>query len=611
MKRSYSRLIVGILVLAFLLPMGSYSVQGSWDTDPHNLSDDSSWQMHPAIWGDLVVWEDYRDDPLGSWASPGNRNSNIYLHDLSSGDTVRLTHNDSSQVNPDIWENYVVWEDYRNGDPDIYLLDLDHPEEPLRITPDGAQKRPRIHGGRVVWEDYRDDHSYGDIYMYDIITGVETSISTEKTIQRAPSIYGDRIVWMDYRNFWDGAYPSMAADIFIYDIAQGIEWPLAEGERHQRDPSIYQDTVVWTERIDGSNSICMKTIGGDKIVVSSEPTSEEGPRIYGGRVVFFERYYEETVHLYDSIYLYDIERETKELVARVELGEGDPPAVVYARNPAIHRNRIIWEERHPSDHPRTNSQYDIYHLSLVNEPPEILWASMKSHTGEEGTHLNVILEEGVYVNISCGIRDKDGDIKRVYLYSEELDIDELIFERTSYFNYSVTLNITDKVEARITVIAEDHGGNTDTFDDLLLTVIPPEPVIIYVGVGTSTDDLGSVVELVLEEGNTLYFAAIIEGEVQSVRLIMEDYLTRDMSLENGTYVLSLPYDETMEVGNRTAYIEVVSEWDTVASDSMTIYFVEPEKTSSRGIGIFYIVLILIVVILAFTIVITFSRKRSV
>ncbi len=587
-------------------------------TENTNLSQNASWQMRPAVWGDLVVWEDYRDDPYGSYASPGNRNSNIYLFNMTSEEILRLTQDDSSQVNPDIWENYVVWEDYRNGNPDIYMLDLEDPAmEEFRVTDNqGSQKRPRIHGGNIVWEDYRyREDDFSDVYMYNIQTGVESRVSSERVPQIAPEIYENKIVWTDYRNFWYGAYDELAADIYMYDIDEEVEMAVVEGENNQNRPSIYRDTVVWTEQFDGSNNICMKILGEEKKVISAEASSEESPNIYGGRVVFFERYYEDSVHLHGSIYLYDIVEDTKHLLAQVDLEESYPPGVPYARNPVIHRNNIVWEERHPSEHPLLDKgQYDIYHTSVDNEAPEIIWSTLESHTGEIGIELNVSLVEGAHVTVSSEIFDKDGDLKRAYVSCEDLGIEELEMERENYTLFSVNITVEEKGAFQITVFAEDQAGNQATFYGLTLTVQSPLPEITFAGVGTSMEDLDNEVHFVLEEGNVLYFAAEVDKEVQSVRLVIEDYLPGGavMDHRDGTYVLSVPFQDTMSTGNKTAYIEVIDQDErTIRSSDLIIRAVEPddgEKPSTGVLGdslslILYLALVIFAVIFAFALII--------
>ena len=59
-----------------------------------------------------------------------------------------------------------------------------------------------IDGDYVIWEDYRNGNK--DIYGYNLSTGEEFQITTDPEIQSEPAIYGDYVVWIDWRNGnWD------------------------------------------------------------------------------------------------------------------------------------------------------------------------------------------------------------------------------------------------------------------------------------------------------------------------------------------------------------------------------------------------------------------------
>ncbi|MEM3074576.1 MAG: hypothetical protein QW727_01385 [Candidatus Pacearchaeota archaeon] len=70
------------------------------------------------------------------------------------------------------------------------------------------QSFPSIYENKIVWTDYRNRNL--DIYMYDISTKKETRITTNPSNQSFPSIYGNKIVWIDERNG--------KADIYMYEL---------------------------------------------------------------------------------------------------------------------------------------------------------------------------------------------------------------------------------------------------------------------------------------------------------------------------------------------------------------------------------------------------------
>ena len=78
----------------------------------------SSSQFNPWIYEDLVVWQDTR-----------NGNDDIYLYNITSGEERRITTDPSNQRNPRIWGDRIVWEDYRNGNPEIYMYTISTGEE--------------------------------------------------------------------------------------------------------------------------------------------------------------------------------------------------------------------------------------------------------------------------------------------------------------------------------------------------------------------------------------------------------------------------------------------------------------------------------------------------
>ncbi|MFO7991248.1 MAG: hypothetical protein R6U61_03010 [Thermoplasmata archaeon] len=626
-----------------------------------NITQDPKWQILSSIHGGNIVWEDYRNDFYGSWSSPGLRNSDIYLYNISREETIQLTSHESSQSKPDIWRNYVVWEDYRNGNADIYYLDLlDDTLTPHQVTDnDKKQISPKIHDGRIVWVDYRSG-SFGDIYMYDIFEEETYVLSDIRAPKSTPDIHGDKVVWTDYRNYWYyGIYDAFIADIFMYDLTvdsdndgtpnyKDVDTPdedpaeigVVEEKVHQHDPSIFENKIAWIEYQNKNNDIFMKTVGENKTEVSAESSVEEFPKIYGGRIVYNERNYDGEQHTHDTIWLYDIYDETKEKIAEVEQDPEENDGVL-ARYPCIFKDRIVWEERHPSSLENLTYQYDIYYAELGTEGPEVSDSYLSLSTGEEAVQANMTLLEGIYFEVYSTVKDIDGDLKRVYFESDEFELEGL--------DNSLNLVGTDRYKKRIeydvnmtagvynfTVHAEDSEGNTATGAKLTLELIENEPVIHSFQVGLSETNLTQEVTYYLEPGNDLYFvgnASDEDGDISETLLLINGDNISEIQLDmakvtnkSNTYQYHMEYDEGMQPGNYTAVFSVTDSRENLVNSSEVIIRAQyrPEddngddnETDDNGTlddnflsnPLFYILLIaLIIVIIAIFIVLKTGKN---
>lgn len=68
----------------------------------------------------------------------------------------QITTNESYQGNPAIYNDWIVWQDKRNGNQDIYMYDLSTKKKKTQITTSESDKEyPAIYGDRIVLVDYR------------------------------------------------------------------------------------------------------------------------------------------------------------------------------------------------------------------------------------------------------------------------------------------------------------------------------------------------------------------------------------------------------------------------------------------------------------------------
>ena len=133
-----------------------------------------------------------------------------YLSGDLEGQTLSMSMDYVPNVS-DVYENYIVWNDNRNGNQDVFLYDLGPDGEPG--TPDdGGEKqltrsknsdsRGRIHGDNIVWYNYR---AIGrgwkrieNIFLYNLISG-DTHQITKSGDASGCNIYGDHIIYDDGR----------------------------------------------------------------------------------------------------------------------------------------------------------------------------------------------------------------------------------------------------------------------------------------------------------------------------------------------------------------------------------------------------------------------------
>ena len=85
---------------------------------PAAITSDAAYQSSPRVSGDLVVWEDFRNDP-----NPDDSyyDYDIYMKDLTTGLESPLAAGPSIQARPAVDREAVVWEDTAAGNYDVWM----------------------------------------------------------------------------------------------------------------------------------------------------------------------------------------------------------------------------------------------------------------------------------------------------------------------------------------------------------------------------------------------------------------------------------------------------------------------------------------------------------
>ncbi|MHB1340357.1 MAG: cell wall-binding repeat-containing protein [Coriobacteriia bacterium] len=194
-----------------------------------NLTTDAFDQSNPSIWRGIAAWKDGRADPDGD----------IYGYDWYADTPLVICTDPAIQTFPVVGDEYVVWQDYRNGNSDIYAWNMVEDTEVPICTNGSGQAVPDIYERYIVWHDIRNGN--WDIYGYDLVDDVEFPICTDAGSQTMAAIWGDVVVWQDSR--------SGVSNIWTHDISTGITRPVSTSATGQYDPEICQERIVWYEEI--------------------------------------------------------------------------------------------------------------------------------------------------------------------------------------------------------------------------------------------------------------------------------------------------------------------------------------------------------------------------
>jgi len=243
---------------------------GNWDIYMYNISTQNETQLTsnksdqtcPVIYGNIIAWEDYRN-------GNGDKNSDIYIYNISTHKETQITANEALQENPSIYKDRVVWRDSRNGgiravygklagNWDIYMYNLSTAQETQISTNEFAQLYPDIYEDRIVWADYRNDSwplNKPEIYMYNLSTSFETLLTTNSSCF-VPAVYEDRIVWEYGQEEGDTDF-----NIYMYNLSTSIETQITTDESYQGNPAVYGHRIVWRDERNGGSYIYMYASG--------------------------------------------------------------------------------------------------------------------------------------------------------------------------------------------------------------------------------------------------------------------------------------------------------------------------------------------------------------
>lgn len=169
----------------------------------------------------------------------------VFLYDLMTGPVGLITNDAAVQGRPRVGGDFVVYEDYTNGDADIRGYRISTAASfPIATGPDD-QLTPDLDGNTVVY--VQRVNGSDQIFTYDLVSGVTTQRTTSTSSKILPRISGTRIVWSDDR--------SGNLDLYLYDLSTGHETALVTGAGDQFLADLDGDRVVYTDNSAGFEQV--------------------------------------------------------------------------------------------------------------------------------------------------------------------------------------------------------------------------------------------------------------------------------------------------------------------------------------------------------------------
>jgi len=115
---------------------------------------------NPGLWGKYIVWEDSREAEDGTIWDKGN--TDIFFANLETGKLGQLTTDPSTQANPKVHGDTIIWLDERSGKWGLYAYSISRNKEAVLSENASNVMNHDLYGDWVVWE------ADSRIYLFDL-----------------------------------------------------------------------------------------------------------------------------------------------------------------------------------------------------------------------------------------------------------------------------------------------------------------------------------------------------------------------------------------------------------------------------------------------------------
>jgi len=262
---------------------------GSWNIFSRNLFDPVAAetaittgllnQERPRTDGEYVVWQSRQAD--GNWDVQAKR--------LNSSDAVILVtqSSDKDEIRPVIEWPWVIYQSKPVNNPgapwQLMVKNLLTGNEQALDTTTQDQLDPEIDQQRVVWQDFRDVGA-GEIYFKDLVSGDVRRITDDPGGQYHPVIENQWIVWEDNT--------ALQFDLYGFNLNRGVSLQLTNTPEDETRPRLNEHWVVYEEDLAGEQKINLRLLSlynQASIQLTNAASNKEKPSMLSGKLVWTDQ----------------------------------------------------------------------------------------------------------------------------------------------------------------------------------------------------------------------------------------------------------------------------------------------------------------------------------
>jgi beta propeller repeat protein len=195
----------------------------------------------------------------------------------------QITDNSTKQRQPSIYGDIIIWADDRNHPTDhlndFYIYNISTETEEILIE-NVFSLKPFIHGNIVAWKEGEFNTNRYSINVLSLQNRSIWSLGYNYTYKHNPVVFGSIICWIEATE--------SETFVFIYNINNNTKNVIFKGNNNAMNgPTIFEKTIVWTERLDGDHDIFVYNMdNGTTRRLFNDSYDQNGPSLYGDRLVY-------------------------------------------------------------------------------------------------------------------------------------------------------------------------------------------------------------------------------------------------------------------------------------------------------------------------------------